>query len=82
MLARDLQRFGQNSLVDLAASQDPRRDLEEVIDEFAKGRERFLHLGHLVETSFALSHTSCARHNATWSEVSFTRVRRARNENL
>lgn len=28
-------------------AEDPRRDLEEVIDEFAKGRERFLHLGVL-----------------------------------
>ncbi|CAE7456032.1 Bco2, partial [Symbiodinium sp. CCMP2456] len=30
-------------------AEDPRRDLEEVIDEFAKGRERFLHLGVLYK---------------------------------
>ncbi|CAE7573041.1 unnamed protein product [Symbiodinium natans] len=35
--------------------KDPRRDLEEVINDFAKGRERFLHLGVLYKDAGGLS---------------------------
>ncbi|CAE7231852.1 unnamed protein product, partial [Symbiodinium pilosum] len=36
-------------------AEDPRRDLEGVLDDFAKGRERFLHLGVLYNDSLATS---------------------------